>query len=479
MEKKKHTGRNVALIIVGVVVLIPALLFAYLSLMGFGAEKMRARYDAQAPYDGRTGINADGTASFTLGRNEFFYFIDEYGFEDDAAEALASITDAVSIKAVAADAVASGLTIYADAVAFGFIPLPLKAECSVTLPQEGDKVMLKIQSAYLGKWIKLPLDKLGVDGEFEVELSELDATLTGVSFADDGMTLTQRFLDEYYVYPGYDVSQLAHVITMYENDGLYPSDPLIGLCADKYAVTLKELFEYVASSADQRAALTELLALSNDAVSSALLRKLEPYEKRFIYPCGSDEVERVRNALYALPAEGQRRYQTLLDALRKKYCALELQLDETAFNDLSTGEPLLLSSLQGMGWVDDEATRVALIYSLDAAYAVMTSDMPQLADVPDTGRKATKDIYTDMTYDLALVTLMPDGMPAVIYYVAKGYFVINEISAEQYESYMSAQRLPVILSDELPKPPTRTNYPAPADDLMQYTALFMPVTAQG
>lgn len=472
MEKKKHPGRTAVLVILGVIILIPALAFAYLSFMGFGADKMRAQYDAAAPYEGTTVFNADGTASFSLARDDLFYLIDEFELEKDAAEALSFVTDALSIKAIAADAGEDGLCIYADAVAFGFIPVPLKAVCSVTLPREGKTVTVKLTSAYLGKWIKLPLDKLGIDGEYEAELSKLGAPLTDISFSQGAITLTERFLSEYFVYPANDLSELARVIAMYEPEGGYEGDPLVALCADTAGLSNEELFAYVAEQEDGRAALTGLIALCTDAVASKLGSGLAPYEKRFIYPCESAGIETARSAFYAMPADGQRRYQSLIDTLREKYKAFELKLDTSSFIDAATGAELSLSELDGMDWADDAASRVALLYSFDAAYAVKTADMPNLADVPNTGRKALKDINTAVLYDVGLVTRMPSGMPAVIYYVAKGYFVINEISEEEYSGFMTDERLPVILTDELPKPPTRTNYPAPAEDLAEYTVLF-------
>ncbi len=467
MKKKKNPAIVILCVILGSILLLPVLAYAYLALLGFGPDKMRADYDSSALYGGNTTYLANGDVTFTLDENELYWVMDQYDLMGQLTQVLGNMA---TVDSPAVQLKEGGFDLFADATAFGFLPVPLKISCGAAF--SSNKITLTVEEARLGKWIKVPLDKLGIEDTFEIDMSELKSEIIAVEFGQDAVAVTERFLSEWIDEPAKDLDALASEICLYALGG-DSGDALVNLCSQPGGVSVEELFGAVSAAANPTDAVGDLFAMAATDLTYRLFKELEIYESRYVFPFTADQIAARRAELQTAVAQGQEKYETLLTAAREKYKAMGFTLDATGFLDGETGEPLSLAALCPMSGVKDEESRLTLTFSKDAWVAVKTQDMPNLESVPRTGRKAVDGLYTNMTYDLALVTRMPNGMPAVIYYLAKGTFVVNEVSEEVYSGFMEAERMPVILSDSLEKPPVRTVRAAPAQGLNEFTILIL------
>lgn len=479
-KKKRHIGRTIFIVILVLILLIPVLAYAYLALMGFSPEAMRAAdthgdHIQGEPYPIMRQYAEDGSITIYLTENELYRIADEYEADALIRE---NLPDFLSIKAWSFQLRDGGLDLYADAQAFGFLPLPLHAGADAAF--ERGLVAATLKEVHLGKWLSIPMDKLrslGLPESFDIELDQGGAhdKVQSLVFRADGVELTDRVLKS--ILPGIfqEAKPLAEAFGVY-GIPLPDDSALMHMAADLTGSTADHgaLFAALADASDPNGTLLALTAMYSSNLSMAMGRfsLLEPFEREYIMPMTEKEIEAEHVRITAQLADAQLRYETLLTAVREQYKAGGLTLDTESILDNATGQKLLLAPLAPGLALDDGACRVLLMHSMEPGHPVKTADMPLLADVPKTSDKATGGAYAQIPYDLGILLRFPSGVHAVVHYESNGMLVINCIPPELYEQLLTDPRQPYVVSDHLPKPSMRFTMDAPSAQVNGFTLLI-------
>ena len=461
-KKKRHAGRTILLILLAIVLLIPAAAYGYLTLCGFHPAEMRENAAVTEARALERRYAADGSVTVRLGESELYRLGEAYEADKRIEEAL---PDFVAVEAWSVALRAGGADVYADGRLWGFVPVPVRVSADVSF-EKGDLTVI-VREVRLGKWLSLPLERLygfGLPEKIEVSLNSGadNEKLQNIVFTANGVEVTDRVLDA--LLPGIylDARPYAKMLTAYGLD-LPDASALIETAAQLVEPEVKnaDLCRMLAESDDPDRTLLTLLALYRETQTLARLNVLEPIEREYIVPFTEEEIAERRMRVMMPLANKQFEYEVMLRALREKYKQLALTLDDACLIDNETGEPLVLSALCPELEIDDAASRVIILHSFDALHAVNTYGMPLLDAVPKTSGKATGGAYAYIPYDLGVMTVLPSGLKAVLYYEADKTLIINCIDEVLYQELLTVKYQPYRLSDDLPKPTVRVRLPAP------------------
>lgn len=478
MKKRKLPGflrfLIVLVIVLAVLIGVP---YAYLSLEAARIADMRAAYDPSAAPAADVRFDPDGSVAVTLDGTEIYRLLESY---DIAGE----IEEMLPIESLRLDAYAVSFTpdaARAQAVMKwkNLVPLPLNVLFSAQT--EGTKLILTLREASLGSLIKIPYEKLsgfGVDEVFRFDFgdAEIGRHTTNVTLGDDTVTLTDNSLGKFLTKPAGKAYTRAFHIWVYEGDASARADSMIDALLSREPVPAEaethDVLKAVCSSDNPLGAIRDLLALCDAEDAASMLKERTELLEQYVVTLTEDEIAPVRQAYIARIAKPQLALETMLTSLRETYKSGGVLLDRSGFLNSEDEKPISLSALCDGFPIQDDASRPMLLFSKDAWHAVRTADMPRLKDVAQNRGAVDGDTYQENQYDIAIVTTLPCDLPAMLYYEANGpLFVINLIGEALYARLTTDSVIPVFLSDELPKPPTRRGIPAPASGLSEYEVL--------
>lgn len=477
-KRKKRVGLTIFLILLAVILLLPAAMYGYLALSRF--DEAVALDDigerANAPYAGERVFEGGSEVTVLLTPDDMLWLLNEYGMLEEVAKIAAPL----AIDALGFRSYEGGLRLYAQGKLANFLPLPLCASADADFA--GGELRLTLRDVTLGKRLHIPLARLaalGVEEAFTLDAGEIGLKANGtrgVEFLDSGVRVTRAtigsLLSDVFPY----ARAIPQTLSAYGEADALNDNPLLLVAANykNIASGSLELTKSLSFAQDQDAALTAYLSAGDPERVQGALERMEPFDRHFLVSATDGQLQSGHDAFTARIAARQAEYEGLLTALRDKYRALHLTLDTTGFLDGDTGEPFVLSTLAKTGLVDEES-RVLPMFSKDALHAVSTADMPLLSDVPRKSKAALQNMYDGIPYDLGILTKLPSGMGALLYYEATGTFVVNCLAQDYYDTLLAERALPFVLSDDLPRPPTRTVQPAPAEGLHPYEVLMPPI----
>lgn len=476
-KKKKRSGLTVFLIVLAVLLLIPVGTYCYLRFGGFGTARLRAGFDPHAPYTGEAVHANNGESTVFLTDRDLYWLVDNYGMEQ-INEAL---PDMIELTGLWLAPKAGGIDVYADGELWNWIPAPLKASLSGAY-RKGE-LALVLEEIRLGKAISIPLEKLtalGVEKEFTVSLEDagLTSRITSLDMEAEGVRVTERLLP-LLLPKAFDGAQSAHTalaLSVYEGDAAWADNSLAALSADPYAKrpSAQELCAMAAEGRGARETLLALLALCGEKGAS-ILSEMDDFEAHFVLPLDEKTAADRRGEYMSRLSAGQEQYETLVNRLAERYRNMELKLTVGGLVDADSEKALSLSALYPAAGLDDAESKVVFLTSDDALQAVDMPSMPLLSDVPQE-RGATDGGVLIKPYFPAVLTRMPNGMPALLYKQADGYFIVNLLPGEGegalYQELMGQNKPVFLWSDELPRPHVRTKCAAPAGGLSPFQILL-------
>lgn len=468
-KKKKHPLLTVLLVILALVVLIPAALYAYLSFDHFHIDDLRAAYDPGAPYAGGAVYLSNGDVRVPLCSEDLYWLADEYDLPDSLDIPGVECTNfAVTIGDDA-------LTLYANIKYGGFLPVPIRADFSVGT---GDVLHLTLRSVKIGNWIDVPLEKLaeyGIQSDYEIVLGDLleDTQIQSVRFETDKIVAVVSFLGGFSRYIEPDMTADTLLLYGAETDGAVASS---SACSHTENADTREqiVCEYVSAAQRPAEALTRLLALCGASAAERAIGALDPFSAHFLLPASVSDIASCRESYIETIANYNRGLETLLDALRERYKALEVELTRNAYADAATGETLSLAALCPQLGLTDETCHPVLLIATEPLKAPSTADMPLFADVPKS-RGLKLDMALDyMSYDIGVMLVMPDGSTALLYYASTGEMVVQCLPEAIAENVFAQYRAPKLFNlDTAVYAALRVKHDAPAPDLYRYI-VFLP-----
>lgn len=475
--REKHVGRTVFLIILAVLLLLPAAAYGYLALSDFDEAIPLAEIETVAakPYDGERTVASDGAVTVLLDAADVCWLINEYGLLDE----LAAYSQTIALRSAGVSFFEGGLALYAKGKVLGFLPLPVRVSADADFAN-GD-LRLTVRDVTVGKWIHVAPEKLasfGVDEVITVDAGEVGLDRNGtreIRFLQEGVQVTRTKLGSLLsdVFPS--TRAVAKALAAYGETEALAGNQLLQVAAnyENVASGSKELSKSFVFADDPYRSLAPFLAAGEPARTLRALDAMEPFDRHFLVGVTEAELTQARGALCAQIAQKQSAYEGWLTALREKYRAGGLTLDVAGWIDNDTGEALALTSPMGEG----VESRALLLYSKDALHAVKTADMPLLKDAPHQSAAALQGMYDGIPYDIGILTRLPSGIAALIYYEATGDFIVHCMHDARYDAYMTARKQPFVFMDgDIPRPPTRALQAAPAAACSPYEVLLSPET---
>lgn len=442
-KKKKHVGLAIFLILLGLILLFLGLCYGYLRLMGFDTAEKQAQYDAAAACALAPVYAANGTTTARIGAADMYWLRGDADLAQTVSEETGGL---LTLDGWYAEPHAGGITVYADLMLKGFLPLPVKAELSAVW--DGQKVQATLTQLWLGQKLQLPLESMlarfGMEDTFSFDTEELGIgrKVDDLRFTDGAIEVDRTFVSTWLLKNFLYARDEARLTWALAADQL-TEHPLsaLGTCFPDGSVTADAL--YRAAAADPAEFFTGLFALMGTDKRAILLNELNAFDTRFILCVNEANIESVQAELYGLRAARQADYETLVSALRQRYQSMELTLDAGGFIDSKTGEALDLAALCPALGLDAASCRVVLLYSTDPINVVAAAQMPAITDVPNTGAAALAGIDTALDYDLGVLLTLPSGIKAMCYMQADRRFVFQCLPADRFEVYMTQPRLPV------------------------------------
>ena len=452
-NRKKWIIRTAALAAAAVLLVLALLLLA-------GRQGLSARFDDPreilAEYDESAfpalSLEADGTASVRLTRNDLYSYASRAGLLDTLTEALSQrgCSDAgVRIS----DGVFS---VYARCRSLRLLRLTYKAQLGVTW--QAGQLVFTPEKVWLGSALVLPESRwpelfsrpLAVDpgevgrsildaavrGEaLEIRLAGLNEAFTGRLEADRGMLCAAAICGV----PVTDDEGAAALLSS-APEGLIPMDAAEGL---------------LRQSENVPETLFSLLSGCTAESLETLWPELEAnYRAALLAQARSGAAQR-REALDAALAAEQSRYEKLLSAVREAYKGGALAIGETGFVSASTGEPITAGSLTALSATDTDS-RIVFLYTLRGSREICLSDMPPLSEVPRAGKKVDETrLRLADAYDLGVVLTSEGNVPLLLHRHREGSFILRVLSDADYVSALVERSIPVLCVDDLPPSATR------------------------
>lgn len=475
--RKKHVGLTVFLIILAVLLLPPAVVYGYLALSDYEEAIPLADIAAVAekPYDGERTVASDDAVTVLLDADDVGWLVNEYGLLDE----IAAYSQSIALESVGVSFFEGGFDIYAKGKLAGFLPLPVRVSAGADFA--GGDLRLTVQDVMVGKRIHIAPEKLasyGVDEVIVVDAGEIGLDENGtreIQFLQEGVQVTRTKLGSLLsdVFPS--TRPVAKTLSAYGETEMLSGNPLLLVAAnyENVASGSKELMKSFVFADDPYACLVPYLAAGEPGRVQSLLDATEAFDRHFIVGVTEEELTAARGEMDARIAGKQATYEKWLTALREEYQSGKLTLAPAGLIDNDTGEALALSSPMG----DEAESRALLLYSKDALHAVKTADMPLLKDVPHKSAAALQGMYDGIPYDIGILTRLPSGIAALLYYEATGDFIVQCMHDARYDAYMTARKQPFVFMDsDLPRPPTRALQAAPAATCSPYEVLLSPET---
>lgn len=449
-KKKSHAGLIVLIVIVLLLVVPLLVAYGYLSVNCARIEKL-AKEERTAGASAKYLPNGD--AEIVLLEGDVMSFLDTFGFREIVNENLAESPVEIELNAFAVELNDDKIGVSLAAKAFGFLPVPLSAEATVAYA--GGEGELDVDALRIGKRISIPVDKLPLDMPVTFDLSDDDLLprAESVSVSDGKLIIRQRFINDF-VKGLNDIYEPIAAEIAANTPGGVPSDATAAFFA-KGAPSDDEMFAYVASAHDSAAAFRDVLAMMRDYPRQKAIGMMTAYEKLYLFPYELNDVLAVRDAYLQSDcfAGAQQRYAAVLDDIVSRYQSLGFTLNGSEFLSGDSLTPLSFEAEYPQSGLSDADTRLCFMSSFAAWLGTDTLGMPNIDDVPREKRyKINTPLTKSMYYALALVTRLPDGTPAVVYYTAPGIFTECEISEEEYAEFMSAKGYVLIMTDQLQKP---------------------------
>lgn len=468
-KKGKQVWLKVLLTVIGVLLLIPAVLYAYLSYDHFRIDEKRADYDISAPYTGEAVYQANGDVKIPLEAEDLYWLIDEYQLLNEL-----SIYD-IDCRKVAVDIDDSKLTVYANLLYKGILPLPLRVDLSI----QGSAVLnISVVSAHIGKWFEIPteiLAKLGMENQYNISCDELltDTLITSIVFENKGIIVTGPFLSEFSQEINPDMTADTLLLYGAENDETINQ---ASACyrADSGNVRGQIIRNYVASAQKPVDALVRLLSLCDTTTASEAINTLDAFRARFFFPSSIEDVSAYRNTYIEKIALYNRKLEAMLTKVREKYKALEIKLTRDAYEDTTTNKTLSLAALYPDLGLDDSQCHPVLFIATEPLKSPYTADLPLFSQIPQSPRLKLDMTRDYLSNDIGVMLMLPDGSTAMIYYASTSELVVQCLPQATAANLFEEYRVPKVLNLDLAIFSTeRIRHDAPAPDLSQYI-MFLP-----
>ena len=337
--------------------------------------------------------------------------------------------------------------------AMGFLHLPLQLRCS--LEEKGDGLLLTPETVHIGPLLQLSAEKLAQrlgqpDLVRSYLLSPAEHGAEGVTLraGEDEILLSLTLPSMLPDLLDLSVARISRGLALYGTEDLPPAS------AAALGPGFTEAFRCAIRDGSARELLTSYLAVGEEGVAELLEEYTANIPEGFFPDPGETAVQR-REALDAL-AEGQRKYQDLLETLRELFRTGKLVPVPGGFQ--LAGRPAALSDL---GWTGAEPASWRPVYlcSFKSAHPVAGTALPD-ADpeaLPEGGVTQA---------DLGLVMTFPHGETILLYRTAGKELVVIQLPQEIFRTLLAADRTPTLLTDEFPQQEKWLLTAAPAEDLM-------------
>lgn len=469
-KKKRFRLKNLLITLAIMILMLPVVLFVYLKWNHFHIEDMRAAYSFDTRYAGNAIYQANGDVKIPLATEDLYWLIDEYQMLD-----LLEFSD-MDCRQVAVEIGDATLTIYADVLYEGVLPLPLRIDLSV---QTSDTLDISLTSIKIGKWFKIPnemLAKLGVEEHYSISIDELlaDTQITSIAFENKKIIVTGPFLREFSKELTPDMT--ADILLLY---GANNDDAVIQASACYHASDAEArermIRDYIAGAQNPVDAMTRLLSFCDTGSAAETINTLGAFRAHFFLPVSIEDVSACRETYIERIASYNEKLETLLNAVREKYKALEIKLTRNSYEDTATGEALSLVALCPEIGLEESQCHPVLLIATEPLKAPFTTDLPLYSEIPKSpGLKL--DMARDyLRNDIGVMLLLPDGSTAMIYYASTGELVVQCLPQAIAEAQFAEYSVPKLLNLDLAIFATkRVRHDAPAPDLSQYI-VFLPL----
>ena len=279
--------------------------------------------------------------------------------------------------------------------------------------------------------------------------------LCEVSFHNGKLTLRQRFLSEV-LYMDHAFEPLATELKMAKSQGADLDSTVAFVDSLPETPTWSQIADFVVAAENPQEALLDVLALMREFPRQKFFMNLSDLEKKLYFTYTEEDVI-ARKDGYLQDASFtalQNTYASVLSDAITRYSNLELTQNGSDFL-METGEPLTIAGQYADSGLTDADTKLAFICSEKAFLCVETLHIPSIQNVPRVKKYTEKNLKSltekGIFYTLCLITRMPDGRPAVVYFTSGNIFTVCEISEDQYAEWMGQTEYVSIISDELSK----------------------------
>lgn len=452
---KKRTGLVILIVVLSIIILLPVGAYAFLSLTQFGGGGLSPDESYEAtPFTGKAELSPDGSVSAILGEEDVYYL----AARSDVNSILKQLPKDIKLFWWRISLCEGGVDVYANGEAYGFIPLSLKVNIALRASEDASIIFAEPKSVMLGKHITLAADKLysfGLQPSYTLYTQGMGfpSSISDIEFLPEGIRVTAKLEKEPFERMMALARANAYETYVFSGDALADGNPLYPLAADNSGAPISgdDIFAGAAATRDYKKALCGLAALCEKESASAELSVFSEFEKRFFLNWDEQIEQDMRESYAEARISGRRAYETMLNALREKYKAMELTLDTCFILDSATNEKVKLASLPGGESINDDTSRIILLHSFEPTYAVKTDDMPALKDVPATSVKVYRDEYYMRPYDLGVLLVLPTGEHALMYYELSGRFVVHMVSDFFYHKHMEDSLLQFATADLIPR----------------------------
>lgn len=465
-KRKRSVGLTILLVLVLIPVVAIVLAFLYLTCLGFAyTDSATALASEPMPISERFVFHADErVANVTVTEADLlwlFYAADGEQRLTELNETLA--TTPVRLARCGISIENDELAITAQCKAFGFLPLPIKAVTETAITQQS--IDLAVKELYLGRWIKLPLDKLtglfgiGSDGlQFSLSrdtyplLERIDA----LSVEGDRLVAHCRlgpYLIEELFEDKRSTSEMAYYTPRAESLAIAAAKEAIDRGDNAYtgAAFDEILARLEADPAYLMTLRADVLGAAHEQPTAHYLSENELLHARLLPNLAAEvDAKRERNDI-RFATRRDLAYALMLN-IRDAFGESLLTQGKDGFFDSQTGEPAALSSFakdasQYDGWFDFDAARIAY-QSIDD---MRIDDVPAYRDMPKQQGAARSDMQPARVYPVVLVMLGCDGTPLTLYVngdfkLAYAMLPVREglTTEENYRAFMAHDKVPLL-----------------------------------
>lgn len=467
MEKKKHVGLTVFLIVLAILIMIPASIYCYLRFSTFESEK-----PVVAEERGTAAVQKDGSLLIDMTGFDFQEFIADY-YKEDIDQELSSY-GLFTVDDTVFNVSGSELTVFADATVFNAIPLHLKGLVGFSVAE--DVASFDVRQVKIGKWITLSKEKLmkyGLEDSYSFEIEKkLGTSMTSLELDGEGAKLTLK---------DYGFEKALSLLLL--ND-LYPRSRVLQFLSADVSTVPKCLLATYDKSSGKRAELgyfqkivmkaddaTEeylrLLACAQDSTAKESMGCIVPIAQKYLFPDYEQKLEALRQVEDERINSCIEPYREMMDTVERDWCNLALLVEEDRITYLDGGEKLPAVDGLAPEQLEGDYAGIYMVDSNRSTWMVNTVGYPATKDLHLAEEQYVNRIPVAKT-GVGVYLRIPDGMDMLMYRQNNGNLVLCSLPEDILETLSTHYGIPFFFEDSIVKPHTRVPaYTAPNGTMLE------------